>query len=219
MNQKNVKIVLIQVLLVMVISAAAAFCLYSFIGLWCLAVFGILFVAGGLMIWFPKSGTLGFSVLIFFATLPALLIHNIIDIGLQEFRGLDGFTSLYEDAVAGIPFMPTLAIGILIVTGYLALSYLNSFQKDYQSLVAGEADVYEVEEVTNKSINATGIALGISVIVSAAMVVLLNFLQPVMADYLQDFSWSILLFGLSAVLLLGGLFYFVGIGRRRNVDE
>jgi len=217
MKQRKGRIIAIQAALVLLMSAAASYCLVD-IGVMALLVFAGFIVVGAAMIFFPRVGTLPFSLLVFIASLPAILSHNILDLGTFMYTGPGYFAPrlTYADLSPEISFTIALGIGSFIITGYLTLSYLHSLQKDYRAMTSGNAEINEVQEVMNRNLSIIAVVLAISVVVSAIVVVLLRIVQPPVANYLKDYPWSIIVFGLAAVLLLAGFLYWMGASRQKT---
>lgn len=98
----------------------------------------------------------------------------------------------------------------------LALSYFQSLQKDYHTLVTGQAETTEVDEVINKNLTIIALALMASVVVAAAAAILLRAVQPAVTEYVKGYPWSIMVLGLAAVLILAGLLYWIGTSRQKS---
>jgi type III secretory pathway component EscS len=205
MKYKNRRIMTIQAALVLVISLAASYSLPD-IGIWVFLVFAGLVAVGTAMIFFPKIGPVPFSLLAGVASLPAILLYNTLDLGTIKYAGFQGQTYVPPQ----VYFPIALALGLLIISGYLVLSYLNSLQKDYQTMIRREAEVNEVEDVTNRNLSIIWIILAISIAVAVIIAILLKVVQPVVSEYLEDYPWSIMVLGLAAILFLAGFLYWMG---------
>ena len=107
---------------------------------------------------------------------------------------------------------------MFLINGYLVLSYLNSLQKEYQTVISGDMDVIETKKVINRNIIVV-LSPILAGILAALFIIPLNALQPAITEYMQDFSWSILVFGLISVLLISGLIYWVGIFRHKDITQ
>jgi hypothetical protein len=213
-NTGNRRIIAIQSGLVLLMSAAAAFSLYSFIEIWSLLVFAGLLIAGAVTIMVQRLGVFPFSLLTLFASLPSIINHNIIDIGMQSYKGLnygERAQPVYENIIPASSFPVALVIGLFLVFGYLSFSYLHSVQKEYRSMTSGEADISEVEISVIRNTNLISIILAASVIITAIVVVIMILVQPGLGNYLKDYPWSIMVFGLGSVLLLGAFVYRIGM--------
>ncbi len=110
-----------------------------------------------------------------------------------------------------ISYWTALSIGLFLISGYLVLSYLNLLQKEYQAAVSGDADIPEAKKVISRNIIIAIIYPVFARLLAALLIIPLNKHQPAMTKYMQDFPWSILVFGLVSVLLVSGLIYWLGI--------
>jgi hypothetical protein len=218
MKPKNGRIVIIQVSLVLLMSAAAAYCIVQIIGSWTLLLIGVLLLTGGLMIVFPRIGVLPFSLLTLISTLPAILGHNIIDIGKLTYKGSGFFGQTTLSTTTLIPYWAALGIGLFLISGYLVLSYLNSLQKEYQAAVSADMNIIETKNVTGRNI-LTIMFPFLAGLLAALLIIPLNVVQPAIAEYMQNFSWSIIVFGFISVLLVSGMVYWIGIFKHRSTDE
>jgi hypothetical protein len=219
MKPKNGHIVIIQLVLVLMMSAAAAYCLFPITGLWTILVFVGLLLTGVSMIIFPRVGALPFSLLTFTASLPAILSHNILDIGKLTYKGSGFFGQTTLNTTTLIPYWMTLSIGLFLISGYLVLSYLNSLQREYQAAISGNADIPETKKVTSRNTTIAIIYPALAGLSAAALIIPLNVLQPAISEYMQNYSWSIIVFGLISVLLVGGLIYWLGIFKHKSISE
>jgi len=174
------------------------------------------------MIFYPRLGPELFSVLATLISLPAILQHSTVDWwvfksapSLYEVMG-GGLlqTRLYTFITPEFTFPFALGLGLLLVTGYLALSYLHSLQKDYRTLAAGQAEIAEVNEVTNRSFIPVVRALIASTALAVVVAILLWLAQTVVTNYLTEISWNIIFIGLAAILVLAGYIYWLGVRRR-----
>jgi ABC-type polysaccharide/polyol phosphate export permease len=104
-----------------------------------------------------------------------------------------------------------LNIWLLLISGYLVLSYLNSLQKEYQTAISGDADVNETKKVTGRNIIMVVMLPVLAGFLAALLIIPLRAAQPAITEYMQSYSWSTIIFGLISVLLLSGFIYWVGI--------
>lgn len=216
MKPKNGHIVIIQLVLVLLMSAAATYCFFPIIGLWTSLLFAGLLLTGVLMIVFPRTGALPFSLPAFIASLPAILSHNIMDIGKFSYQGPIWAESPTLNITPVISYWMALGTGLFLISGYLVLSYLNSLQKEYQAAVSGDMDIIETKKVTGRNIIMLVIFPVSAGILAALLIIPLNAVQPAVTGYLQNYSWSIIVFGLISVLMLGGLIYWLGISKHSD---
>jgi len=218
MRRKNERITAIQTALILIISAAASYSLLGTNVLSFLPFIG-LSVVGTVMIFFLAFGPALFSLLAALVSLPAILNYSMVDWiaiyynALHQVRGM--LMPTRERTLGqGVTFPIAVGLGLLIILGYLALSYFQSLQKDYRTLVNGQAEMTEVDEVINKNLVVIVLALIASVVFAAVVVTLLGVFPPALADYLKGFPWSIIIIGSTAVLLLAGFVYWVGVRGR-----
>jgi hypothetical protein len=211
MKYKNRRIITIEAVLVLLMSLAASYSLPD-IGNWVFLVFAGLIATGTTMIFFPKIGPVPFSLLAGISSLPAIILYDTLDLGAIKYAGFQEQTYVPPE----IYFPVALALGFLIISGYLVLSYLNSLQKDYQTMIRGEAEVNELEDVTNRNLSIVWITLAISIAVAVIIAILLKTVQPVVSEYLEGYPWSIMVLGLAAILFLAGFLYWMGSLRKRD---
>jgi hypothetical protein len=221
MKPKNGRIAIIQVGLVLLMSAVAGYCLFPIIGLWTILLFIGLLLTGASMIIFPRIGVLPFSLLTFIASLPAILTHNVIDIGTftSQAPPFYGSWSAPREMTFEIPYWAALGIGLFLICGCLILSYLNSMQKEYQAAISGEMDLIETKKVTGRNIIIATIYPVMAGLLAALLIIPLKAVQPAITEYMQNFPWSIIVFGLISVLLISGLVYWTGIFKHRSIAE
>ncbi len=220
MKPKNGRIVIIQASLVLLMSAAAACSILQIIGTWTSLLIGVLLLTGALMIVFPRIGALPFSLLTFISSLPAILSHNILDIGKFTYQGFSflGSQPITRDTALEIPFWTILSIGLFLISGYLVLSYLNSLQKDYQTSLLSDMNIIETKNITGRNTIVVMFPL-LAGLLAALLIIPLNVVQPAVTEYMQNFPWSIIIFGLISVLLVSGLIYWIGIFKHKNISE
>jgi hypothetical protein len=219
MKPMNGRIVIVQMGLVLPMSAAAAYCIFQIIGLWTILLFVGLILIGATMILFPRIGALPFSLLTLIASLPAILSHNSLDIGKLTYKGSGFFGQTTLNTASLMPYWIILSLGLFLISGYLVLSYLNLLQREYQAAVSGDTDIPEAKKVISRNIIIAIIYPVFAGLLAALLIIPLNTLQPAMTEYMQDFPWSILVFGLVSVLLLSGLIYWIGTFKHKNISE
>jgi hypothetical protein len=220
MKNRNRTIILIQAVLIFLMSGAASFSLSPYTGLWTAAVFIGLAGVGALSIVFPKMGALPFLLLTIFAALTGILSHSIIDIGVRSFSGgTNNPVKVWGDSEPLLAFTVITVVGLVLISGYIALSLLNNLFRDYSAMSEGEIDANEAEFVTERNIRTGGALLGTGVAISVIFTVILKLVQPPLADVLKMYPWSILVFGLSAILLLGGFIYWLVMGRQATREK
>ena len=217
MRKRSWELAIIQAVLIVIISVAASFSL-PITSDWAIIVSAGMVAVGSVMIFYPRFGPELFSILATLISLPAILLHSTVDwwalksvYSVREgYRLMIGHTAITPEST----FFLALGLGLLLVTGYLALSYLHSLQKGYRTLAAGQAEIDEVNEVTNRSFIPVVRAL----IASAALAAVVGFLLWVAwmaaTDYLADISLNIIFIGLAAVLVLAGYIYWLGVRRK-----
>jgi len=221
MRKKNWKLAIIQAILIVIISVASSFSL-PITGVWAILVSAGLAAVGIVTIFYPRLGPELFSVLATVISLPAILMHSTVDwwsfkLAPSLYEVIGGGllrTRLYVAIAPEFTFALALGLGLLLVAGYLALSYLHSLQKNYRTLTAGQAEIAEVNEVTNRSFIPVVRALIGSAALAVVVAVLLWVIKMVATNYLAEMSWNIIFIGLAAVLVLAGFLYWVGVRRR-----
>lgn len=209
-----------QVSLVLLMSTAAAYCIVQIIGSWTLLLTGVLLLIGVLMILFPRIGALPFSLFAFIASLPAILSHNILDIGKYTNQNPFYFGSHAPTGEISfeISFWVVLGIGLFMISGYLVLSYLNSLQKEYQAAISGDMNIIETKKVIGRNIIVVMFPI-LAGLLAALLIIPLYAAQPAMTEFMQDYPWSIIVFGCISVLLISGLIYWIGIFKNRSSSE
>jgi len=220
MKKRSWELAIIQAILIVIISFAASFSL-PITSDWAIIVSAGMVAVGTVMIFYPRLGPELFSVL---ATviLPAILMHSTVDwwsfkLAPSLYEVIGGGllrTRLYVAIAPEFTFALALGLGLLLVAGYLALSYLHSLQKNYRTLTAGQAEIAEVNEVTNRSFIPVVRALIGSAALAIVVAVLLWVVKMVATNYLAEMSWNIIFIGLAAILVLAGFLYWVGVRRR-----
>lgn len=213
MKNRNGRIIVIQVVLVILMSAAASYCLLGLvpnIGVRVFLIFLGLTVFGGITIFFTKISPLLFSIPTLVMSLGMILKYNMLDLGTIRYQGFQARGDIYTDLIPELNFPAALGLGLFLILGYLALSHLHSIQKDYQAMASGEAEINEVEEVTHRNITIVWIILATSVVVAVVVAFLLRAVQPAITEYLRDYPWSVMVLGLAAVLLIAGFLYWLG---------
>ena len=220
MKPKNSRIVIIQVCLVLLMSAMAAYCLFPIMELWTLLLIAVLLLTGVSMIMFPRISALLFSLLTFGASLPAILTHNILDIGRFTYQNpyQIAFGLPTREITFEIPYWAALGIGLFLISGYLVLSYLNSLQREYQLVISGDMDIIEAKNVIGRNIIMVMLPV-LAGLFAALLIIPLDALQPAITEYIQDYPWSIIIFGLTSVLLLCGLIYWIGNFKHKDITE
>lgn len=220
MKPKNGRIVIMQVSLVLLMSGAAVYCLFPITGLWTLLLVIGLLLIGASMIIFPRFGALPFFLLTFVASLPAIFTHNIIDIGTFTYQNpyQIAFGLTTREINFEISYWTALCIGLFLISGYLVLSYLNSLQKEYQAALAGDMDSNETKKVIDRNIVVVMLPV-LAGLLAASLVIPLRAVQPAITEYMQNYPWSIIVFGLISVLLLSGLIYWIGIFKHKSITE
>ena len=216
MRKRSWELAIIQAVLIVIISVAASFSL-PITSDWAIIVSAGMVAVGSVMIFYPRLGPELFSVLATVISLPAILQHSTVDwftlklvwstIG---YRMTIGHAAITPEST----FFLALGLGLLIVTGYLALSYLHSLQRGCRTLAAGQAEIVEVNEVTNRSFVPVVGALIASAALAIVVAVLLWVVRMVATDYLTDISLNIIFIGLAAVLVLAGYIYWLGVRRK-----
>ncbi len=211
---------LVQAALVLAMSGAVSSTLYGYLGLWALAVFGGLIIIGAATIIFPKIGAFPFSLLTLLASLVPIITHSVLDIGVSSYRGIyDKAMPMYEETAPVVSFPVVLAVGLFLVSGYIALSVLNSLDRDYRKIETDGAEAGEIGYATGRNIGTGGLLLGIGIAVAVVVVVVLRLIQPGLGDFLSDYPWSIPAFMPPAILLVGGLVYWMFAGRKAKPNE
>ena len=211
MRRRSRRIIAIQIALILITSAAASYSL-PVKGVWAGLAFAGLLAVGAVMIVFPRLGPELFSLLAAITSLPAILGYNILDLGGTTYEGFQGgAVPVYANLAPELSFPVVLVLGLLLITGYLALSYLHSLQKDYRALTTGQAETAEVNDVTNRNLILIAIALIASIALAVPVILLLMTVQSTVTDYLTEMPWNILIAGLAAVFVLAGYIYWLGI--------
>ena len=175
---------------------------------------------GTIMIVFRGYGPELFSFLAFLLAMPSILMFSVIGWTAKSFETVDWLEAVIHERVfvVEMPLPLGVGLGLVIITGYLALSYLHKAQKDYGAFMAGEAEISEAAETTRKDLIIMAVLLGISVAITVVLVVLLNLLQSAAADYLEDLSGGVILIGVVAVLVLAGFVYWIGASVRKQSE-
>lgn len=220
MKNRSRQILIIQAALVLVMSGAAAYSLYSFIDWRAFLVFGVLVVIGAAMIVFPKIGILPFALTALLSSIVAILSHSILDIGMATFQGgINNPNKVWGEVEVMTSYPVILAIGLILIAGCIALSLLNSLANDYRSMINGEVEISEIERVIGKNINVSGILIAAGTGISVIFVLVLRSIQPVLAEILADYPWSIPVFGPIAVAILGGFIYWSATRKKPSANE
>lgn len=209
MKSKNSKIVLIQSLLVLTMGAATAYLMYFHIGLWTLAVFFGLELIGMLVLFSPKAGVLLFSLINIACSSIAIISHNSIDLAGPSFRhGSEIWVKIWEPTDTVTSFPDVLIVGILLISGYVALSIFSNLDLEYRRMNKDGTDIIDIQNMIRLNIRAITLLLVSGIAVSVLFVIILVVTQTALGQYVTD-TWSIPVFMTPALLILGGFIYWI----------
>jgi len=172
-------------------------------------LWGLLFLFGGFNITIRGQSSGGFIFFVTLLSLPSILSHNILN--WLSIAGLEFTLS------TGLDFYEVLALGIFIITGYVALNRMHLFRQAQRNLTVRGTDPIEIESVTFNSYLVLVLAIAAALVVTIAIAFLSRNLELMVIDHIREIPWNVVLIGVGCVLLLAGYLYW--LGARRRVKE
>ncbi|OGO00149.1 MAG: hypothetical protein A2Y90_00015 [Chloroflexi bacterium RBG_13_52_12] len=171
-----------------------------------LIIWGVITAFGVLNIILRNRGSGSFIWLVIIFTLPSLLGQNTVN--------WPGIFGLNFELTTSLGFSGMLALGVLIITGYVVLDYLRVFKQSRSNLVARQATPTDIESVAGFSYLSLLMAVLGALAATALIAFLARNLELLVLDYLRKMPWNIVFIGLFCFLLLAFYLYWLGARRR-----
>ena len=174
-----------------------------------LIIWGLLSVFGMLNIILRNRGSGSFIRLVVIFAAPSLLGHNTVN-----WPGIFGWNF---QLTTSLGFSGMLALGVLIITGYVVLDYLRVFKQSQRNLVARQATPADIESVAGFSYLSLLMAVLSALAATALVAFFSRNLELLVLDYIRKMPWNVVFIGLFCFMLLA--FYLYWLGARRRTKE
>ncbi len=200
-------IVDVELWIILLVSLAAGFALLGTNSL-CVVPIGVLISLGTITIVVLPVGAFTFGAGAVLMTLPALMKVNGVKWWLFSPERLDFCPTL--------SFPSALSIGLLVVSGSLALGYLQALRRELRALDRARADSKESRACAVGQLGTVLSATRVSTLVSAIVVIVVAALQGILTPSLEGLSSLVLAAGvISLAMLASGVFWIVASRRDR----
>ena len=198
----------VDLVIILLVSLAAGFALLGTSSLF-IVPFGVLTVLGIVTIIVLPVGAFAFGAGTVLATLPALMKLNGVKWWL--------FTPERLDFCPTLSFPSALGIGLLVISGSLALGYLQALRGELRALDRAQAGSEDSRAYAVGQLGAVLSATTVSALVSTTIVIILAAVQRVLTPSLEGLPWLLLVAGvISLALLASGVFWMVASRRDRD---
>lgn len=173
-----------------------------------LIIWSIITSFGILNIVFANRDSGSFIWLVVIFSLPSLLAHNTV-----EWQKIFGFNLKLTTSLS---FNSMLALGVLIIAGYIILDYLRVFRQAGQKMTERQVTPADIENVNNFSSLSLFLAV-LSAIAATALVTFLSYsLENLALGFMQRLPWNTVLIGMFCLLLIAFYLYWLFARRRNN---
>ncbi len=191
-------------------------------------LWGLLFTFGVFNISFRGKGNGFFAWVVTLLSLPSLLSYdtiNLLGIFGSEFQlstdiivnSLGILLGIFGSAFqfsTNIGFSGMLALGVLIITGYVVLNYLHLFKQARHNLTVRGASSTDIKSVVVNS----HLMLLLSIVAALAATIFVAFLsrnlELLVLNYIRKMPWNVVCIGLFCIMLLAFYLYWLGARRR-----
>ncbi len=143
--------------------------------------------------------------------LPSLLAHNTVD-----WPGVFGWDLKLTTSLG---FNSMLALGVLLITGYVILNYLRFFKESERSMMARQATPGDIENVNGFSNLSLFMAVCGALAAAALIALLARGLEAMVIGVVRQMPWNTVFIGLFCLLLLAFYLYWLSARRRENKGE
>lgn len=197
----------VDLVVILLVSLAAGFTLLGTSPLF-IVPFGVLTVLGIISVVVLPVGAFAFGAGAVLATLPALMKLNGVKWWLFTPERLDFCPTLSAPSAFGI--------GLLVISGSLALGYLQALQRELRTLHRARANSEESRVYAVGQLGAVISATIISAVVSTMIVIALAVAQRMLSRSLEGLPWVLPVAGVVSLTLLAlAVFWMVGSRRDR----
>jgi len=175
-----------------------------------IVIWGLLSLYGVFNITLRRQGSGGFVFFVTLLSLPSILSHNTLN-----WLGMSGSEFTLSTSLS---FYEMLALGVLIITGYVVLNCMHLFRQARRNLTGRGANPADIESVTLSSYLVLFLAIAAALVVTIAIAFLSRNLELLVLDRIRAMPWNVVFIGIGCVLLLAVYLYWLG-ARRRTKDQ
>jgi hypothetical protein len=140
--------------------------------------------------------------------LPSLLAHNTVD-----WLGIAGSDFKLTTSLG---FNSMLALGVLLITGYVILNYLRFFKASEHSMEDRRANPGDVESINGFSNQALFVTVCAAVAATALVAFLARGLETLVLNAVKAMPWNVVFIGLFCFLVLAFYLYWLTARRREE---
>jgi len=173
-------------------------------------LWGLLSLYGVFKITIRGQGSGSFVFFVFLLSLPSILSHNILN-----WLGISGLEFTLSTSLG---FYEMLALGVLIITGYVVLNRMHLFRQARRNLAERGANPVDIESVTFNSYLMLILATAAALVATIAIAFLSRNLELLVLDHIRAMPWNVVFIGIGCILLLAVYLYWLG-ARRRTKDQ